>query len=67
MQGELDEAKEKWLPDLKGKIDVISAKFSANFERIGGVGAVGLKEAGDAYDQYAIEIRVRPSGHLVRV
>ena len=59
MQGELDDAKARWLPELKEKVEAISEKFTANFARIGSVGEVGLHEAGERYNEYAIQIRVR--------
>jgi structural maintenance of chromosomes protein 5 len=59
VQEGLDEAKATWLPELKEKVASISEKFSQNFARIGGVGEVGLLEAGEDYHQYAVQIRVK--------
>lgn len=58
-QASLDEAKRRWLPELKAKVDAVSDKFTANFARIGSVGEVGLLETGENYEGYAIQIRVK--------
>ena len=67
MQGELDEAQQKWLPELQEKVDAISAKFTENFARIGSVGEVGLAQAGTDYAKYSIQIRVRFFLHLTSI
>ena len=59
LQSELDDAKTKWLPELKTKIEAISEKFSENFARIGSVGEVGLFEAAEDYKAYAVQIKAR--------
>ncbi|KAF5831942.1 P-loop containing nucleoside triphosphate hydrolase protein [Dunaliella salina] len=57
-QKELDELKQKWLPELQELVAHINSKFSQSFAGIGSAGEVSLREHDD-FDKYAIEIRVK--------
>ncbi|PNH08170.1 Structural maintenance of chromosomes protein 5, partial [Tetrabaena socialis] len=48
-----------WLPELRRHIGSITASVAANFAAIGCAGEVALQEAGDAFDAYTVEIRVK--------
>ncbi|KAK9808667.1 hypothetical protein WJX72_001584 [[Myrmecia] bisecta] len=57
-QARIDSLKERWLPELKAKVDTINATFERNFRQIGCAGQVRLAEHDD-YDKFAIELLVK--------
>ncbi|XRB10317.1 structural maintenance of chromosomes protein 5 [Pseudoscourfieldia marina] len=58
-QAKIDSEKEAWLPRLRELVSSVNSGFGKAFASIGCAGEVRLVEAGEEYDRYSIEIRVK--------
>ena len=58
-QAKIDSEKEAWLPRLRELVSSVNSGFGQAFASIGCAGEVRLVEAGEEYDRYSIEIRVK--------
>lgn len=58
LNGQIQEIRAQWLPELERLVGTINETFSANFRDIGCAGEVALVQHED-YDKFAVQIRVK--------
>ncbi|KAG2501172.1 hypothetical protein HYH03_000987 [Edaphochlamys debaryana] len=59
LEEELAKLREAWLPELRERLARVNEALQRHFASIRCAGEVVLREAGDQYDKYAVEIRVQ--------
>ncbi|KAG8790407.1 Structural maintenance of chromosomes protein 5, partial [Ceratobasidium sp. 428] len=59
LNSRVERTKNKWKPALEELVSQISRKFSAAFDRIRRAGEIHVRDAGDNYAEWAIDIMVK--------